>query len=84
MSEKINQLAREIVKLRERIEGLGGFDDSRELLECPHCRLMEDVTFEGVLITSHEGELGIDTGMRFTPQLRVSDKWICPACETQF
>ena len=44
-------LVRELERIKQRARALGMFTDDRELLECPKCGLMEDVTAVGLLIT---------------------------------
>ena len=77
----LRQLASRLVALQEQARSLGIFVGDRELLECPRCGLLEDVTFTGRLITcrpSAEGPNTEDTGLRFEelPQNRFR----CPAC----
>lgn len=71
-------LAAELVALRAKARALGLFANDRELLECPQCGLQEDVTFSGLLITSHPGSAGEDAGLRFKELSR--DHFRCPAC----
>ncbi len=47
----IQSLAQEIIKIKKHADELGLFTHDRDLLECKFCGLMEDVTFEGNLIT---------------------------------
>ena len=76
--QDLRQLALRIVALQKQIRSLGGFAGDRELLECPKCGLVEDVTFAGQLITYRPPAEGQDTGLRFEelPQ----DCFRCPAC----
>lgn len=70
---------RELEKLRRHADALGIFTDDRELLECPSCGLLEDVTSEGILITCTNGNEDMkDSGLRF----RQIDEngFACPAC----
>lgn len=57
---------------------MGIFTDDRELLECPHCGLMEDVASSGLLITCNPDSLGVDTGKRF--EELPSNRFRCPGC----
>lgn len=75
----IHSLAKHITELQAELRRLGIFDYSRELLECPSCGLMEDITFEGILITSNSEKLGIDTEMRFVELSSQENKWQCLA-----
>jgi uncharacterized C2H2 Zn-finger protein len=76
--EQIRPLAQQIVALQEQMKALGMFGNDRELLQCPRCGLMEDVTHEGFLITCREPDLGIDTGLRFEPI--TDESYRCPSC----
>jgi hypothetical protein len=40
----VKPLARNIRELQQKLKAMGGFAHDRELLECPKCRLQEDVT----------------------------------------
>ena len=61
---------------------LGIFTDDRELLECPSCGLLEDVTAEGVLVTyPNTSEEVNDSGLRFIPADESS--FACPSCGTK-
>jgi hypothetical protein len=74
----IRELATRIVALQAKARALGLFANDRELLECQKCGLLEDVTFNGLLITCRAPDLGQDTGLRFEelPQ----DRFRCPVC----
>jgi len=58
---------------------LGIFTDDRELLECPNCGLLEDVTAKGLLVTYPKDSVDLkDCGLRFSP---VDDtSFQCPSC----
>jgi hypothetical protein len=62
---KMYELARQLADLQQRAKALGVFTNDRELLECPRCGLLEDVTCTGLLITCRADALGEDTGLRF-------------------
>ena len=49
--KSIYLLAAELTKLKARAKALGVFTNERELLACPRCGLVEDVTCDGLLIT---------------------------------
>ena len=74
----IRELATRVVALQAKARAFGVFTNDRELLECQKCGLLEDVTFNGLLITCRAPDLGQDTGLRFEelPQ----DRFRCPAC----
>lgn len=61
----IAPLARQIAAIREQMHALGMFANDRELLDCPHCGLREDVLISGLLITYREPAFHQDTGLRF-------------------
>jgi hypothetical protein len=76
--QDLRRLASRVVALQKQLRSLGGFAGDRELLECPHCGLLEDVTFTRQLITCRPQSLGRDTGLRF--EELSSDRFRCPAC----
>jgi len=76
--QDLRQLASRIVALQEQVRSLGGFAGDRELLECPQCGLLEDVTFTGQLITWRSPAEGQDTGLRFEELPQGCFR--CPAC----
>ena len=58
---------RHLEKVRQEARALGIFTDERELLECPSCGLLEDVTGEGVLATYPKDSDDMkDSGLRFS------------------
>jgi len=75
---KLHALATRLVGLQKRAKALGVFANDRELLKCPRCGLLEDVTCTGLLITCRATALGEDTGLRFA-QLS-DDIFRCPSC----
>ena len=66
-------------RIRKQADALGIFVDDRELLECPHCGLMENVAVDGTLFTCHAKNLSADTGLRF--KSLAGDRFRCPACK---
>lgn len=73
------QVCAKLRNLRAHAASLGLFTDDRELLVCPSCRLQEDVTIEGVLITHDIESLDVsDSGLRFTE--RQDGHFSCPRC----
>ena len=83
-TQEIFKLVKALNKIQEHAEKLGVFTGSRELLKCEKCKLMEDVTFEGILITYKEPGKDIplslpDSGYRFksTPNPNI---FLCPLC----
>ncbi|HLE16916.1 MAG TPA: hypothetical protein VI728_01380 [Syntrophales bacterium] len=45
------ELFRHLEKVKQQARALGIFTDDRELLACPSCGLLEDVTAEELLVT---------------------------------
>ena len=82
VSRDLAVLARQLEKVKQQAQALGIFTDNRELLECPFCGLLEDVTSEGLLITYHKESVGMeDGGLRF---IQVDDSsFQCPKCGTR-
>ena len=74
----LHELARQLTCLQKRAKELGVFANDRELLECPRCCLLEDVTSTGLLITCRADALGEDTGLRFVPL--ADNIFRCPSC----
>ena len=80
----IQSLAQEITKIKKQADELGLFTHDRDLLECKFCGLMEDVTFEGFLITYFNSEdieyhKMKDSGKRFI-ETNDPNIFICPEC----
>jgi len=73
------ELARQLAQVKRQASALGIFTDDRELLECPSCGLLEDVTAEGVLVTYPKESAGLkDCGLRFKQVGETS--FACPSC----
>ena len=49
--QELVELSRKLAKVKAQARALGIFTDDRELLECPNCGLLEDVTAKGLLVT---------------------------------
>ena len=47
----LTTLSRQLEQVKAQARALGIFTDDRELLECPNCGLLEDVTAKGLLVT---------------------------------
>ena len=75
---KLHALAARLASLQKQAKALGVFANDRELLECPCCGLMEDVTSIGLLITCRATALGEDSGLRFVPL--AENIFRCPSC----
>ncbi|MDX1934761.1 MAG: hypothetical protein SFU56_19360 [Capsulimonadales bacterium] len=89
--DALRPLCEEIARLNAQARELGLFVNDRPLLECPHCRLVEDVTVEGFLIVYAATDYDMDA----TPVTPASDtgrhfadlsegQFLCPACGTVF
>ena len=79
---KIRPIAREIMRIKKQAEALGMFTHDRELLECSGCDLVEDVTYEGFLITYYRDSGSTnDCGLRF--EKLDGDIFRCPVCKTE-
>lgn len=73
------ELFHHLEKVKQQARALGIFTDDRELLACPSCGLLEDVTAEGILVTYPKDSKNVeDTGLRFH-QLDT-ESFQCPAC----
>lgn len=79
MKDIVKDIANLILKAQSLADQHGLFPNHRELLKCPHCRLMEDVTIEGKLIVYRDGEKEIDSGLRF-PEPDKNGVSCCPGC----
>ena len=80
----IQSLAKELTKIKKQADALGLFTDDRDLLECKFCGLMEDVTFEWILITYIKREdieyhKMKDSRKRFM-ETNDPNIFICPEC----
>jgi hypothetical protein len=82
LESKILPLARKLARIKEQAEAMGLFTHDRELLECSGCDLVEDVAFEGRLMTYHrKSEDHGDSGLRFE---RLNDTTFrCPICKAR-
>lgn len=95
ISPEIHALASQLKDLQAKARALGMFDNSRELVRCSKCGLEEDVTIEGLLITTSsvstlQGAAGGGHAKAWTPNtgLRFAEKpagtFRCPVCKTKF
>ena len=76
------ELARQLAQAKQEARALGIFTDDRELLECPSCGLLEDVTFEGLLATYPKDSADLkDCGLRFKRMAEI--RFACPTCGTR-
>ena len=70
---------RQLEQVKRQARALGMFTNDRELLECPSCGLLEDVTADGLLVTySGRSRSRMDCGLRF---IQVGETTFqCPSC----
>jgi predicted RNA-binding Zn-ribbon protein involved in translation (DUF1610 family) len=72
-------LVRELERVKNQAKALGIFTNDRELIECPSCGLLEDVTFEGLLVTyQKDSKVPMDSGLRFIQA--DNTHFECPKC----
>ena len=78
----LSAAVRQLEQAKQQARVLGIFTDDRELLECPSCGLLEDVTFEGLLVTYPKDSADLkDCGLRFRPVGET--RFDCPSCGTR-
>ena len=78
----LTTLIRQLEQVKAQARALGIFTDDRELLECPNCGLLEDVTAKGLLVTYPKDSLDPkDGGLRFRPVDET--RFACPKCGTR-
>lgn len=76
------QLSRKLAKVNAQARALGIFTDDRELLKCPNCGLLEDVTANGLLMTYPKDSVDLtDCGLRCFPVDETC--FACPKCWTR-
>lgn len=73
----------ELDKIHEEMKAQGLWTDERETVECPYCKLFEDITFEGRLVVCRREDPDKDTGLSF--EINESNgKTKCPQCLKSF
>lgn len=78
----LTTLIRQLKQVKAQARALGIFTDNRELLECPNCGLLEDVTAKGLLVTYPKDSVDLkDCGQRFRPVDKTH--FACPKCWTR-
>ena len=78
----LTALVRKLEGVKKQAKALGIFTDDRELIECPSCGLLEDVTIEGVLVTYQKDSKDLkDSGLRFGQA--DNTHFECPRCGTR-
>ncbi|KAF0192307.1 MAG: Uncharacterized protein FD165_932 [Gammaproteobacteria bacterium] len=76
------ELSRKLAKVKAQARVLGIFTNDRELLGCPNCGLLEDVTARGLLVTYPKDSADLkDCGLRFCPVDEIH--FACPKCGTR-
>jgi hypothetical protein len=76
---RLVEAVRELERVKRQARAIGIFTGDRELLECPSCGLLEDVTSEGLLVTYPKDSTDLkDCGLRFRPVNETSFE--CPSC----
>ncbi len=75
----LHLLCEQLQKIHQQAENAGLFIGDRELLNCTHCGLQEDVLFDGRLVT-HQADAAnaTDSGLRFAAT--DDGNFICPQC----
>ena len=75
----LHVLCEQLQKIRQQAEIVGLFIDNRELLDCTHCGLQEDVLIDGRLVT-HQANAAdaTDSGLRFSAA--DDGNFVCPQC----
>jgi len=80
--EAIRPLAEQLERIHQLAASHGIFTHDRELLACPECNLVEDVTIDGVLITyDRRTNNPVDTGLWF---VEIEEGiFRCPVCRAK-
>lgn len=66
LNELVGDIAAALRGVQELCRQHGIFDGLRELFECPQCGLKEDVSGDSRLLTYHDIDNPVDTGLRFS------------------
>lgn len=75
----LHVLCEQLRKIHQQCETTGLFVGDRELLDCAHCGLLEDVLIDGRLVTyQSEAVNTADSGLRFVAA--EDGNFICPQC----
>ncbi len=75
----LHDLGLKIQMLKRQATALGVFVADRELLSCPKCNLMEDVLFDGRLIT-YKGNVGTTEDSKLRFEEVEPGVFSCPSC----
>lgn len=80
--KKILPIFEKFIALQEQAAVMGMFTNQRDLAECAHCQLFEDVTAQGILIVYRGEKYNEDTGLRFR---ELADNALqCSSCSIIF
>lgn len=75
----LHRLCEQLHKIHQQAENAGLFIGDRELLNCTHCGLQEDVLIDGRLVTYQADAADTtDSGLRFAAA--DDGNYICPQC----
>jgi hypothetical protein len=78
----LRELVDSLKEIHDRARELGIFVNDRELVICPRCGLIEDVAFDGRLMTYKPDDPSMtDTGLRFT---FLGETCRCASCGHEF
>lgn len=75
----VGDIAAALRGVQELCRQHGIFDGLREFLQCRKCGLKESVAFDGRLLTYHDIDKPVDTGLRF-PEPDEDGYSRCPEC----
>ncbi len=79
LSKNLLSAIKELGLVRNQASALGIFTHDRDLLGCLECGLIEDVTYDGLLITYHPRDKNVvDSGLRF--EEIGEGVFRCPVC----
>jgi hypothetical protein len=75
----LHVLCEQLQEIHQQCEVAGLFVGDRELLDCAHCGLLEDVLIDGRLVTYQAGAVDTaDSGLRFVAA--EDGSFVCPQC----
>lgn len=75
----LHALCEQLQKIHQQCDIAGLFVGGRELLDCPHCGLLEDVLIDGRLVTYQAGTMdAADSGLRFAAA--EDGNFVCSQC----
>jgi hypothetical protein len=75
----LHALCEQLQKIHQQAEIAGKFIGDRELLDCAHCGLLEDVLIDGRLVAYQADAVdAADSGLRFAAA--DDGNFVCPQC----